>query len=370
VARKRKARARGTKSLTQTELPIEDRRGDDSEELVPFRYSITSYGADYPVDGLVKRMASGDIRVPSFQRGFVWKFKQASRFVESLLLGLPVPGIFLSKESESQKLLVIDGQQRLRTLEYFYKGVFSATSRDFKLEGVQKQFLGLTYKSLTEEDRRRLDDGIIHATVVRQDQPSDDQSSIYYIFERLNTGASELFEQEIRAAIFHGEFNDLLHRLNQEKTWRSVYGPVNRRMRDEELILRFLALNFRSEKYARPMKEFLNDYMGKNRHLKLNDSDAVANAFVRTIETVARCMGSKAFKPRASFNAAVFDSVMVGINRRLSKGPITDCKAVKRKYDLLLKHAGFLASSQRATADEESVRNRLGLATAAFADVR
>jgi Protein of unknown function DUF262 len=100
---------------------------EDAEVATPFKYSITAYGADYPVDGLVKRVESGDIFIPSFQRGYVWSLTRASRFVESLLLGLPVPGIFLSKDEPSQKLLVIDGQQRLRTLQFFYQGLFGPT---------------------------------------------------------------------------------------------------------------------------------------------------------------------------------------------------------------------------------------------------
>src|SRR3989304_6490807 len=92
---------------------------DERDELVPFKYSITSYGADFDVDGLVKRIDRDDIFVPPFQRGYVWNINQASRFIESLLLGLPVPGIFLSKDDD-RKLLVIDGQQRLVTLARFY----------------------------------------------------------------------------------------------------------------------------------------------------------------------------------------------------------------------------------------------------------
>lgn len=76
------------------------------DEIMPFQYSITSYGADYPVDGLVKRMEQGDIYVPAFQRHFVWPLKTSSRFIESLLLGLPVPGIFLSRDEDTKKLLV------------------------------------------------------------------------------------------------------------------------------------------------------------------------------------------------------------------------------------------------------------------------
>ncbi len=80
--------------MEELEATVEDNFEDESEELLPFKYSITSYGADYPVDGLVKRMDNGSIYVPTFQRGYIWKLKEASRFIESLLLGLPVPGIF------------------------------------------------------------------------------------------------------------------------------------------------------------------------------------------------------------------------------------------------------------------------------------
>ena len=91
------------------------------DEIIPFQYSITAYGADYPIDGLVKRISDGSIFLPPFQREYIWDRKRASRFVESLLLGLPVPGIFLSREEETNRLLVIDGHQRLRTLEYFQR---------------------------------------------------------------------------------------------------------------------------------------------------------------------------------------------------------------------------------------------------------
>ncbi|WP_287128389.1 DUF262 domain-containing protein [Candidatus Cyanaurora vandensis] len=207
----------------------------EPDEVLPLKYSITSYGADYTIDGLIKRLNHSSIYVPDFQRGFVWKPKQASRFIESLLLGLPVPGIFLSKEKETQKLLVIDGQQRLRTLEYFYNGIFANTKKEFYLEGVQKKFEGLTYKTLTE-DRRRLDDSILHATIIK-DEPSDDESGIYYVFERINTGGTYLQPQEIRSAIYHGRFSKFLRTLNENEEWRSIFGSVNKNMRDQELIL-------------------------------------------------------------------------------------------------------------------------------------
>lgn len=174
-------------------------REDEESAPKPHQYLITAYGADYPVDSLVKRMRSGDIFVPKFQRHFVWKLPQASRFIESLLLGLPVPGIFLSKDDDSNKMLVIDGQQRLETLRRFYDSRFS-NDEEFALHNVQPEYEGKTYADLDEEDRRKLDDSIIHATIVRQDSPADDKSSIYHVFERLNTGGTPLTAQQIRAA--------------------------------------------------------------------------------------------------------------------------------------------------------------------------
>ncbi len=215
----------------------------------------------------MKRLKKGDIKIPDFQRGYVWPIKQASRFIESLLLGLPVPGIFLSKEDETNKLLVIDGQQRLRTVGAFYDGIFPTSKREFSLMDVQEGFEGKTYKTLEDEHRRVLENSIIHATVVKQTNPADGGSGIYKIFERLNSSGMLLSPQEIRTAIYGGTLSTLLSDLNKNEKWRALFGPVNKRMRDQELILRFFALSSPTETYARPMKTFLNSFMNKNRDM-------------------------------------------------------------------------------------------------------
>ena len=347
---------------------IEDRLGD-GDVVIPFKYSITSYGADYPVDGLVKRLQNDDIIVPQFQRGYVWTWKQASRFVESLLLGLPVPGIFLSKEDETSKLLVIDGQQRLRSLQWFYEGTFRKTGHEFALRSVQSEFNGVTYKTLKSHDRRRLDDSILHATIVRQDVPSEDKSSIYHIFERLNTGGTRLLPQEIRACIYHGQLNDVLHELNASTSWRSIFGNYHSRMRDQELILRFLGLYYCSADYKRPMDDFLNKYMGWNKELKHQNYEQVKCVFTKTIDTVFSSLGNGAFRPKAFFNAAVFDSVMVGLARRLEKGEINNRRILTERYDALLKDEKFIIATEESTSNEDRVKERIGKTTEAFADV-
>jgi hypothetical protein len=350
--------------------PEEQIDDDLADRQIPFLYSITSYGADYPVDSLMKRVEDGSIYIPPFQRRFVWDLKRGSRFIESLLLGLPVPGIFLSKEQPTQKLLVIDGQQRLRTLQYFYRGIFADSKREFALKGVQDQFEGLTYKTLPDDARRRLDDSILHATVVKQEEPSADESSIYHIFERLNTGGVVLRPQEIRACIYHGSFQEELKRLNENAAWRGIYGKVSPRMKDQELILRFLALYLEDRGYSRPMKGFLNSLMGRNRELNLYGSAQLTAAFVPTIELVNRCLGAVAFKPKTTFNAAVFDSVMVGVARRIERGPVTNCEQFSVQYRSLVGDAQFTQATETGTSNEDRVNKRIELATAAFQNVQ
>jgi len=343
--------------------------GEEADEVVSFKYSIASYGADYPVDGLVKRISNEDIYIPSFQRGYIWPIPKASRFVESLLLGLPVPSIFLSRESNTNKLLVIDGQQRLRTLQYFYKGVIPQTERQFKLVGLPPQFDGATYDTLDVEDRRRLDDAIIHAIIVRQEQPSDGDSSIYQIFERLNTGGVLLAPQEIRACVYHGEFNNLLADLNANDEWRDIFGAVSKRMRDQELILRFFALYFDLDRYSPPMKEFLNTFMGSNRDLRKLRKQELKATFDNTIETARSALGSRPFRPVSALNAAVYDAVMVGLARRLAAGPLKSPEDVRLEYDSLLKDRDFEDATRVGTTQEAKVRRRLDLAARAFVRV-
>jgi hypothetical protein len=362
--------AEGTSRVEKSE--VVDIDPDSADEELEFIYSITSYGADYPVDGLVKRIESGDIAVPAFQRQFIWPRPRIERFIESLLLGLPVPGIFLALEPESNRLLVIDGQQRLRTLAAFYKGVLRG--QEFKLsKGVQSQFVGRTYETLEAEERRRLDDSIIHATVIRQDEPSNDQSSVYFIFERLNTGGTLLQPQEIRAAIFQGPFNALLHELNEIDAWRSVFGAPSLRMKDQELILRFFAFFFAASQYKRPMKEFLNDFMGGHRKLEDLRPPELRERFDETVSALSApgaVEPRRLFRPGTQINAAVFDAVMVGMARRLESGPIRAPGAILAAYEGLLGLDDFKAAYSRATADEASVEARLRLATEAFSVVR
>lgn len=350
---------------------------DDTEtnDLAPnILYEISSYGADFDVFGLVRRINRGDINIPSFQRAYVWKTDEASRLIESLLLGLPVPGIFLSKESDSNTLLVIDGQQRLRTLQFFVNGFFNPKEGEtkkqvFRLTHVQERFLNKSYAELDEDDRRQLDDSIIHATIVKQESPNGDNTSVFHIFERLNTGGQKLSPQEIRTAVCYGKegkFIKLIDYLNKNPQWRHIFGKPNSRLKDKELILRYLALCDEFENYQRPMGDFLTKYMKKHSDASDRFLDNIAENFNRSIQFIYDAVGSRAFKPQRAVNAANFDAIMVGVTKNLENVFSLDAVRLREIYNELIVNPDFVAYTVKATADESSVKGRINLAIEAF----
>ena len=347
----------------EEEIPIED---DSQSETVDVKqYTITGYGADFDVEGLVRRLDRRDIEIPKFQRTFVWNQKRASRFIESLLMGLPVPGIFLYRDRGSQTLRVIDGQQRLLSLQAYYRGEFPDSNSEFRLSGLESRFDGYSCEDLPAEDRRRLNDSIIHASIIQQEAPDDGGSSQFSIFERLNTTSTPLSPQEIRAAIFGGNFNNLLIELNKYADWRSLVGPPHRRKRDQELVLRFFALYFELADYKQSMKEFLNKHMKENQNLQKYPGDVCRTLFCTTVSAILSKLGPKALRPERGVNAALTDALMVGIARRLQTGPINS--EIRPEYDRLLNNEEFRNSIFAGTSQSQNVRTRIQLSTEAFA---
>lgn len=357
--------------IEQLQEDLDDLRNvDDADEDVSTTgelFSISSFGVDYPVETLVSRMGKKLFYIPSFQRAFVWSQNQCSRFIESLLLGLPVPGIFLFKEADTGKHLVIDGQQRLKALLYFTEGIFNG--KEFKLTGLETKFCDRTYKTLDEADRARLDDAVIHATVFKQDLPEGEINSVYEVFERINTGGIKLSPQEIRSCICHGKFNDYLHALNENSEWRTVYGPKSKRLKDVELILRFMAFYEKGADYKSPMKHFLNDYMKEKRNLSDAQLEKLGETFSTTINFVVNALGPRPFRPDRSLNTAVFDAVAPALARRLAGNEEFDAQEALSAYNALLENERFIEGYIRSTADEENVRKRMEEADKAFGNI-
>jgi hypothetical protein len=361
-------------SESQDELV--DGETSSEDEIVPtVSYDVTSYGSDPEVEVLVNRLRRGDILIPPFQRDYVWRQPEASKFIESLLLGLPVPGVFFATDPNSNKQLVIDGQQRLKTLLFFFDGFFNpkpeeSNQRVFTLVKVQKPFEGKTYKTLEETDRIRLQTSIIHATVVKQTTPPGEDTSLFHIFERLNSGGRRLTDQEMRLALYHGPLIEKIKALNAYGNWRKVFGKVHTRLKDQELILRFFALLDDSSAYERPMGEFLNKYAGRNQNASHQHLGKLTASFTKTIDAFVAALGDRPFRLTSTLNVAVYDSCMVGLAARLTsvarQAPEPTC--LKDRYATLLKNTEYQEAVSRSTADDAFVKRRLSKAIEAFKD--
>ena len=355
---------------------------DDENDSVPLEFGIIFYGADYPVDALIRRLNDDSIYIPTigeeydtgdgkpipgFQRGFVWSREQKDKFIESLLMGLPVPGIFLAKTLDNRHM-VLDGHQRLRSLQRFYEGKALG-------EHVQKSYRKKTLNLLSDKDRRRLDDSIIHATVIKQESP-EGYGSIYHIFERLNSGGRLLTPQQIRMVISHGAFAKLLGELNQNEHWQQLLQRKGKSkdpfLRDVEAVLRFFALYYASEQYKNPMKSFLNNFMEGRKDIDSESAQQYASLFSRTVEFIISCLGEHAFcgivdaNKRKTPKAAIIDSVMFGVAKRLEAGPCTAFDEAKIRFNMLLSDQKYQDAVDTRTSQEVHVKTRLELSQAAF----
>lgn len=359
--------------LEELTLTEDEREEVDESSEIPeaVRYS----GQDFDVEGLVRRINSGDIVVPQFggvdegietagfQRGFVWNRPQMDRFIESLLLGYPIPGIFLVKQQD-KRLLVLDGQQRLVTLKNFYEGLHA--DRAFKLTSVTPRFVGLTYKTLPEDLRRMLDNTFIQATVVDIDRTDSSLDAVYQIFERLNSGGTQLTPHQIRVALYSGPLIELLETLNNTPAWRKLYGAKNSRIRDQELILRIIAFYLDADSYARPLKKFLNDFAKKNRTADRPELIAAVRKFQSAAEILQAGPGPRALRRLSTqVNVAQTEAVFFALMRELDKRDITPEQAAAA-FESLRGNAKFSNAMTRSTADEEIVRTRLSEAANAF----
>ncbi len=339
--------------IPESELVVEEIASEDEdvETGVPI-YRIGSYPSDPTLEGLKTKQERDEIIIPRFQRGWVWSPGQASRLVESFLLGLPVPSIFVYKEI-SGKQIVIDGQQRLRTIWGFFDGVLPDGS-SFYLRGVDPQWNGKKYENLNETDRMRFRDSILRVVIVEQLDP-EDMTSIYHIFERLNTGGTSLTPQEVRNSSYHGPFNDMLFELNEYVNWRHIFGTINpdARMRDQEIIVRFFALS--EGGYSKPMKRFLNVFMAN--HQREKNLEKYEKLFKNTCDRVLKSLGPKPFHIKRGINVAVYDSVMVAFAKN-PKEPVD----ISSRYKRLLDNPSYNDTITAHTTDTDTVIERHELA--------
>ena len=349
-------------TLQDEELLIEETEPTDDDEPQNIRYEITSFPTDFTVKVMYEKWQSGQLVIPAYQRRYVWNLPQASRLIESFLLGLPIPQVFLYREHSGPKLYVVDGHQRLATIAHFYRGRFS-DDREFRLRGVSPSWTGMNYTELSNDDRLTLDDATLRSIVIRQIQPNDN-SSVYQIFERLNTGGTQLNPMEIRRAIFRGRANDLLDKLNENPYWRELLGKPepDPRFRDVEMLLRVLALAENWREYSKPMKKFISSYMEVLDKADTMQIQRVEHRFSEACKIVKTELGERPFHLRQRLNLAALDAVMAcSVEMMETLGG--DMNAA---YQKLLDDEEFIETVTHNTSDASVVQKRFNIAHGAF----
>jgi len=340
-------------------------------------FNFNSWGADLSFRELIDRYENDELIKPELQRRYVWDKVEASRFIDSVLLGLPIPSIFLAKQS-NETMLIIDGYQRIMTVFDYVRGIFSADNKVFKLsntEKINKRWRGKAFSELDDTEQRRIRNTTIHAIIFVQTHPESNDTGMYQVFERINTSGKTLFPQEIRNCVYQGKLNDLLFNLNENKTWRKLFGSkeVDIRMRDMEFILRFFTLKYYNyddnQKSAISLKKELNVFMGE----KTNNTDTkileLRSLFENTIKTAETLFGLNAFhniskadttKLVNKFNPTIFDSIMIALSHNM---PITMDRDWKKRRIKLLRDEKYQEAISIRTTNIDNIEMRIDLAT-------
>lgn len=334
---------------------------EEDEASGSVSYQTNTFPADFTLEVLHQKWKNKDFEIPPFQRGYVWKQAQASKLIESFLLGLPVPPIFLFASKEDAVQLVVDGQQRMKTVFYFFDGTFGEPAQDkktvFRLKGLNESspFYNKTFEELSEKDQRRLKNCVLRSFIIQQLDPADD-TSVYHVFERLNTGGTALSNQEVRNCVYRGPLNDLLRNLNMHECWRTLLGSpkADSRQKDIELLLRFMALLDWHE-YQKPLKEFMSRSMKRLNKKSDAELHKLADLFVGTCKRTQEALGPKAFHITSGLNTAVYDSMMVGI----ANTPGADADRIREMQKALLADTDYKKNVRDATTDVEVVKKRM-----------
>ena len=346
--------------------------------------SLTSFGADLSFRELITMYDEGDLEKPELQRHYVWEKKEASRFIESILLGLPVPSIFLAKTSDDKRL-IIDGYQRIMTVyDYVQRGVFGSEEKVFELsnsKSINERWRGKSFRQLTDVEQRKIRNTSIHAIVFEQKQPSDD-SGMYQIFERINTSGRSLKPQEIRNCVHHGLYNQTLSDLNLNSTWRRRFGSrePDSRMQDIELILRifsFISLRDRTEVNGVDINlmRYLNDCMKSNKNHEEKTREWCDNVFSHMMNFFDNHFDDNLFRNgkmknghfsfSRKINPAILDSVCVATYYclEIARPDSLDVVDLNEKYKELLLQEEYQQAVSKRTTSIENIKKRINLAT-------
>lgn len=375
-----------TTSTEEADFQVEGDDDDDfSPEIAPDKRAIRTSSADPEIDSLYGKWKRGRLILqPNFQRQFVWDRAKASRLIESALLAVPLPIVYLAQEKDGKES-VIDGQQRLTSFFSFIDGKFPS-GEVFRLGGL-KVFPELKNKTFSDLDES-LQDKIryyqIRAITILHDSDADLR---FEIFERLNTGAVPLNDMELRNCINRGSYMQLLKELAADPDFKQLLGfrESDTRMRDVELVLRFASFYHATYlRYKSPMRHFFNRDMEAYKNITPSQADDLRKAFKNALQIIKSLFGPNAFKrfktgssssPSGSweinkFNASLYD-VMMGIFCERDKNQVYAALDPLREglIDLMVSDQEFIESILIGTSEQTKVRRRFDIVRLLVDDV-
>lgn len=351
----------------QEELILEETIEEEQPiEIPPEKRRVYADKSDRSIYELFRKFQRGDLVLdPEFQRRYVWDNKKASLLMESVLLEVPIPVIYLAEEQDG-KFTVIDGQQRLRSF-------FRFLNNEFKLRGlsVLSELNGKYFKDLDKEKQRKIEDTTLRVIEIRKESHPDVK---FEIFERLNVGAVKLNDQELRNCIYRGKYNDLIKELAENRDFLFLLGlkEPHKRMYDRELVLHFLAFyNQTYLKYKPPMKQFLNKEMENNINISDEKIKELRHVFKETVSLVKSVFGDKAFRrfipgnekdPNGRWeirkiNVGLFEIIMFGFSRYTKNQIIPFSDAIREELLYMM------------TSDKEFIDSISGSGTTSTAKV-
>jgi hypothetical protein len=351
--------------------------------------TVKTQSFEYDLETLVKKIEKKIIKLdPGYQRRHRWDFETSSRLIESLILNIPIPLIYLSvdidvdDESEESRYSIIDGQQRLTAICDFF-------NNKYPLQGLKCLSLlnGFQYQDLPAFLTRRLEERGIKC--MRIDSTLDSKIKID-IFERLNSGSIVLVPQELRNAVCRGAFNDKCKKLSKDKNFRKLL-QINekdadsntkvQKMEDVELVLRFYALinekykDFKKSKDTR-FRDFLTDKLDEANTMNEESIDNFEIIFIDTMKAIVENFGPFAFAKykfennkfiiQSKFNAAVYDSLAIAVYSELiSKNRKID-PSMKDRFRNLFKDDKFHEAVSASILDSTKITYRIDEARKVF----
>ncbi len=310
----------------------------------------------------MRKLKRGLLIIPEFQRNLVWEPEQRSKFIESVLLNIPLPPLYVNQEKDG-KYIIVDGLQRTSTLEEF-------TTDGFRLSKLQvlTELNGLKFSELEPRLQTRIEDKTFLIYVIK---PSVPLQMVYDIFHRINTGGTQLTRQEIRNCFYIGKATELLKELSEQRYFRQAidWGISPKRMKDREAILRYLAFRIQDYKtdYKNDMDAFLGSAMKKMNQMSDSELDELRTDFERVMRLTYEFFGEKNFRlptdsTRGRVNIALMESVCHFFVSKSDAFLADNRVKILDNFQSLLKNDDFIDAIKVSTGDTKRVKRRFDLA--------